>query len=110
MLTHHPRPPLTLEGGTTFTFVTEGVAAALELARRAAGGQDVALAGGANAAQQYLRAGLVDEMEIHLVPVLLGAGERLFQKVGDLGGLELVRTVAAPDVTHLKFARAATTS
>jgi len=110
VLTHHPRPPLTLEGGTTFTFVTEGVAAALELARPAAGGQDVALAGGANAAQQYLRAGLVDEMEIHLVPVLLGAGERLFQKVGDLGGLELVRTVAAPDVTHLKFARAATTS
>jgi len=107
VLTHHARPPLALDGGTTFTFVTDGIAAALELARGAARGLDVALAGGAQAAQQYLRAGLVDEMEIHLVPMLLGAGERLFQKVGDLDGLELVRTVAAPDVTHLKFARAA---
>jgi len=109
VLTHHARPPLVLEGGTTFAFVTNGVAAAVDLAQRAAGGLDVALAGGANAAQQYLRAGLVDEMEIHLVPLLLGAGERLFQNVGDLGGLQLVRTVAAPGVTHLKFGRAATT-
>ena len=101
-----PRAPLELEGGTTFTFVTDGIEAALEQARRAAGGQDVALAGGARAAQQYLAAGLVDEMEIHLVPTLLGSGERLFDGVGvDLHGLELVRTVATPAVTHLKFAR-----
>ena len=74
--------------------------------RRAAGGRDVSLAGGAKAAQQYLAAGLVDEMEINLVPTLLGSGERLFEGVGDdLRGLELVRTVAAPKATHLKFAR-----
>jgi len=106
VLTQYAREPLELEGGTTFTFVTEGIEAALEQARRAAGGQDVSLAGGANTAQQYLAAGLVDEMEINLVPVLLGSGERLFDGVGDdLRGLELVRTVAAPKVTHLKFVR-----
>ena len=106
VLTHHARAPLELEGGTTFTFVTGGIEVALEQALRAAGGKDVSLAGGANAARQYLVAGLVDEMEISLVPTLLGSGERLFDRVGDdLRGLELVRTVAAPDVTHLKFAR-----
>lgn len=106
VLTHHAREPLTMEGGTTFTFVTAGIEVALELARRAAEGKDVSLGGGANAARQYLVAGLVDEMQISLVPVLLGAGERLFDRVGDdLHGLELVRTVAAPLVTHLKFAR-----
>ena len=106
VLTHHPREPLELEGGTTFTFVTDGIAAALDQARRAAGGKDVALAGGANAAQQYLVSGRVDEMEINLVPTLLGRGERLFDSVGgDLRGLELIRTVATPRVTHLKFAR-----
>ena len=106
VLTHHARQPLPAEGGTTFTFVTDGIEAALEQARRAASGKDVSLAGGAKAAQQYLAAGLVDEMEIHLVPTLLGRGERLFEGVGDdLHGLELVRTVATPSVTHLKFAR-----
>jgi len=106
VLTHHAREPLELEGGTTFTFVTDGIDAALGRARRAAGGKDVSLAGGANAAQQYLAAGLVDEMEINVVPTLLGSGERLFDGAGDdLHGLELVRTVAAPKVTHLKFAR-----
>lgn len=106
VLTHHAREPLEMEGGTTFTFVTGGIEAALDLARRAAGGKDVALAGGAKAAQQYLAAGLVDEMSISLVPTLLGSGERLFEAVGDdLHGLALVRTVAAPGVTHLKFVR-----
>lgn len=105
-VSQHPRAPLALEGGTTFTFVTGGIEAALEQARQAAGGLDVSLAGGANAAQQYLRAGLVDEMEIHLVPLLLGAGERLFDGIGDLDGLRLTRTVATPRVTHLKFVRA----
>jgi len=106
VLTHYAREPLQLEGDTTFTFVTDGIESALEQARRAAGGKDVALAGGAKAAQQYLAAGLVDEMEIHLVPALLGSGERLFEGIGDdLHGLELVRTVPAPNVTHLKFAR-----
>lgn len=106
VLTRHAREPLELEGGTTFTFVTGGIEAALERARRAAGGGDVSLAGGASAARQYLAAGLVDEMEISVVPVLLGSGERLFDGIGDdLHGLELVRTVAAPKVTHFKFAR-----
>jgi dihydrofolate reductase len=106
VLTHHERRPLEMKGGTTFFFVTEGIQPALEQARAAAGGKDVSLAGGANAAQQFLGAGLVDEMEINLVPTLLGNGERLFDGIGDsLHGLELVRTVAAPTVTHLKYAR-----
>lgn len=106
VLTHHAREPLELEGGTTFTFVTDGIAAALAQARHAAGGKDVSLGGGARAAPQLLATGLVDEMEINLVPTLLGSGERLFDGVGDdLHGLVLVRTVAAPKVTHLKFAR-----
>ena len=106
VLTHHAREPRKLEGGNTFTFVTDGIESALDQARCAAGGKDVSLAGGAKAAQQYLAAGLVDEMEIHLVPTLLGGGERLLERIGDdLHGLELVRTVAAPNVTHLKFAR-----
>lgn len=106
VLTHHARPPLALQGGTTFHFVTDGIGSALEQARAAAGGRDVALAGGAQAARQYLVAGLVDEMLLSLVPVLLGAGERLFDGAGtDLHGLRLARTVAQPDVTHLLFAR-----
>jgi dihydrofolate reductase len=106
VLTHHARVPLALEGGTTFNFVTGGIESALDQARRAAGGKDVSLAGGASTAQQYLVAGLVDEMEISVAPILLGSGERLFDGVGDdLHGLELVRTIAAPDVTHFKYVR-----
>lgn len=106
VLTHHPRDPLTMEGGTTFTFATRGIEEALEQAQRAAGSKDVSLGGGASVARQYLVAGLVDEMELNLVPVLLGSGERLFERVGnDLHGLELARTIAAPDVIHLKFVR-----
>jgi len=105
VITHHAREPLALEGGTTFTFVTDGIASALDQARRAAGGKDVSLGGGASVARQFLNAGAIDEMEINLVPVLLGSGERLFDGERDLKGLELVRTVAAPNVTHLKFAK-----
>jgi len=83
VLTHHARAPLALQGGTTFTFVTDGIESALQQARRAASGKDVSLAGGARAAQQYLAAGLVDEMEISLVPTLLGSGERQFHGLGD---------------------------
>ena len=106
VLTHHAREPLVTEGGTTFTFVTDGIESALDQARRAAGEKDIALSGGAQAAQQYLNAGLVDEMQLHMSPMLLGAGERLFDGVSDLHGLVLVETVAAPNVVHLKFARA----
>ena len=106
VLTHHPREPLVMQGGTTFHFVTDGIQSALDQARAAAGEQDVLLAGGAKAAQQYLAANLVDEMELHLVPTLLGAGERLYDGLGDdLHGLTLARTIGAPDVTHLKFVR-----
>ncbi len=106
VLTHHARDPLKLEGGTVFHFVTGGIEAALDQARRAAEGRDVSLGGGAEAARQYLAAGLVDEMEISLVPTLLGSGERLFEGTGDdLHGLELVRAVVAPKVIHLKLAR-----
>ena len=106
VLTHHARDPLIMDGGTTFTFVTGGIERAVAEARQAAGGRDVALAGGARAAQQYLSAGAVDEMQLHVVPILLGGGERLFDGVDDLHGLALVRTVAAPNVVHMKFARA----
>ena len=106
VLTHYPREKLVLEGGNSFTFVTDGIESALEQARDAAGERNISLAGGARAARQYLTAGLVDEMEINLAPVLLGSGERLFDGVGtDLHGLSLVRTIAAPGVTHLKFVR-----
>ncbi|HKP28876.1 MAG TPA: dihydrofolate reductase family protein [Gemmatimonadales bacterium] len=105
VVTHFPREKLVLEGGNSFTFVTSGVEAAVDEARRAAGGKDVSLAGGASVARQCLRANLVDEMEINLAPVVLGAGERLLDGVSDLHGLSLVRTIATPDVVHLKFAR-----
>lgn len=105
VLTHHEREPLVLEGGTTFTFVTDGIESALDQARRAAREQDIALAGGALAAQQYLNAGLVDDMHLHVVPMLLGGGERLFDTVENLHGLNLVKTVAMPDVVHMRFAR-----
>jgi dihydrofolate reductase len=104
VLTHYAREPLVLAGGTTFTFVTDGIGAALEQASRAANEKDVALAGGAKAAQQYLGARLVDEMVLHLVPTLLGDGERLFEGISELG-LSLESTVVAPNVTHLKFVK-----
>jgi dihydrofolate reductase len=102
VLTHHPRAPLEMEGHTTFVFVTDGIGSALEQARSAAGDRDVAIGGGASTLQQYLAAGLVDEFELHVVPVILGAGERLFEQVGDLK-LEQVRAIEAPGVTHLKY-------
>jgi dihydrofolate reductase len=104
IVTHHAREPVTKEGGTTFTFVTDGIEAALEQAREAAAGKDVALGGGANVAQQYLKAGLIDEMQLHVVPVVLGAGARLFDNLeGAEIGLECTRAVVAPGVTHLRF-------
>jgi dihydrofolate reductase len=106
VITHHARPPLKLEGGNSFTFVTDGIESALKQARAAANGKDISLAGGAKVCQEYLRAGLVDEMNINVAPILLGAGERLFENIGDdLHGLKLARTIATPNVVHLRFAR-----
>jgi dihydrofolate reductase len=104
VLTHHARDPLPMEGGTIFTFVTDGIESALEQARAAARGKDVLVAGGAKAAQQYLAAGLVEQIDLNLVPVLLGRGERLFDNLGDPPPrLELVREVAGEGVTHLRY-------
>lgn len=103
VLTHYPREPLEMEGGTTFHFVTDGIEAALAQAREAAGGKDVALGGGASVARQYLAAGLIDEMELSVVPILLGAGERLFEGLGSELKLEQLRAIEAPGVTHLKY-------
>ena len=104
ILTHHPRDPVEMEGGTTFHFVTDGTESALERAMEAAGGKDVGLWGGAQVIQQYLAAGLLDDLELHIVPVLLGDGARLFDNLGDAGPrLEQVRAVEAPGVTHLKY-------
>ena len=104
VLTHHPREPLVLEGGTTFHFVPDGIQAALDRAREAAGGKDVALGGGADVAQQYLKAGLVDEMLIHVVPVLLGDGARLFEHTnGQQTSYDCVRLVGSPSVSHFQY-------
>jgi dihydrofolate reductase len=103
VLTQHEREPL-VKADTTFTFVTEGVEPALQQAQEAAGGKDIALAGGANVAQQCLRAGLVDEMQLHVASVLLGGGTRLLDNLeGANLELECIRVVAAPRVTHLKY-------
>jgi dihydrofolate reductase len=104
ILTHHAREPVTKQGGTTFTFVTDGIEAALEQARAAAGDRDVLVAGGADAIQQSLRAGLLDELQIHLVPVLLGDGVRLLDNLGATqAGLALDRVVDSATVTHLRY-------
>jgi dihydrofolate reductase len=104
VVTHHPREPLVKDGGTTFTFVTDGIESALRQALKAAGGRDVALGGGADVAQQYLKAGSIDELQIHLVPVLLGDGIRLFDGLGDADiALDCVEVVEAPGVTHLTY-------
>jgi len=104
VLTHHPRDPLEFPGGTSFTFVSDGIDVALGLARHAANGGDVAISGGASSAKQYLAAGLVDEIEIHLVPVFLGEGVRLFEDQAlSAITLEQVRAIEAPGVTHLTY-------
>lgn len=104
ILTHHASEPVEMAGGTTFHFVTDGIESALQQARDAAGGKDVMLWGGAQVANQYLAAGLLDELELHVVPVLLGDGARLFDNLEDAEvKLEQVRAVEAPGVTHLKY-------
>ena len=104
ILTHHAREPVTKQGGTTFTFVTKGVEAALAKAKVAAGDRDVAVGGGADVAQQYLRAGLLDELQLHVVPIFLGGGVRLFERLdGSRPALESTRVIQGPNVNHLRY-------
>jgi dihydrofolate reductase len=106
ILTHHAREPVTKQGGTTFTFVTDGIEAALEQAGAAAGDKDVAVAGGAAVAQQYLKAGLLDELQLHVAPMLLGDGVRLFEgHVAEAPAeLECTRVIESPTgVSHLRY-------
>jgi dihydrofolate reductase len=104
VLTHHAREPEEMEGGTTFFFVTDGIEAAIEQARAAAGEGNVAIGGGANAIQQALAAGLVDELQVHVAPMLLGGGTRLFGEGADPIRLEATRVLSSPRATHLRFA------
>ena len=104
VVTHQERPPLPMQGGTTYTFVTDGIEAALELASAAASGKNVGIWGGANITMQYLRAGLLDEMQIHLIPVLLGGGVRLFEDLGpEHIELRNTRSIETPSAIHLRF-------
>ena len=102
VLTHHPREPLAMQGGTTFIFVTDGIESAMDQARAAAGDGVVSIAGGASTIKQFLAAGMLDELYLHVVPIILGAGERLFENVGD-PVLEPVKVIASPTVTHIKY-------
>jgi dihydrofolate reductase len=104
VLTHHAREQLEKQGGTTFHFVCDGIASALEQAKQAAAGKDVSLGGGADVAQQYLATGLVDELQLNVVPVVLGTGTRLFENLaGTEIKLEQMRVLHAPGVTHLTY-------
>jgi dihydrofolate reductase len=106
VLTHHAREPVEMRGGTTFHFVTGGIEAALEQARAAAGERDVAIGGGASTVRQYLRAGLVDQMRLHVTPVLLGAGEPLLDDLDEaLAGFECVELVSSPAAAHFTYRR-----
>jgi dihydrofolate reductase len=102
VLSHHERERLPMKGGTTFSFVSDGIERALDQARAAADGRHVAIAGGASAVQQYLAAGLLDELYLHVVPIVLGGGERLLENVGD-PQLEPIEVVPSPTVTHVKY-------
>jgi dihydrofolate reductase len=102
VLSHHEHEPMPMSGGTTFHFVTDGIESALNQARAAAGGRNVAIGGGAATVAQYLRAGLLDQLTLHVVPVILGSGERLLDNVGD-PSLEIVDVVASSAVTHITY-------
>lgn len=104
VITHHPREPLVMKGGTTFHFVTDGIERALERAKESARGQDVRLWGGGQVINEYMAAGLLDELELHIVPVLLGSGSRLFENLGGAKvGLDQIRAIGAPGVAHIKY-------
>jgi dihydrofolate reductase len=104
VLTHHAREPLEMKGGTTFHFVTDGIEAALKQARAAAEDKDVFVAGGGRAIQQYIAAGLVDELEVHIATKVLGGGVLLFENLGaNPPKFEVVRALSSPGVAHVKY-------
>ncbi len=105
VLTHHPRPPLRMQGGTTFTFVTDGIEAALEQALAAAGGQDVRIGGGPATIQQYMRAGLLDELHVAVVPILLRGGERLLDRLDGAPEYTAVEVASSPAAAHVRLRR-----
>ena len=102
VLTHHPREPLAMKGGTRFNFVTDGIESAMAQAQAAAGDRNVSIAGGASTVRQFMAAGHLDELYLHIVPVVLGAGERLLVDVGD-PVLDPIKVVPSPAVTHIKY-------
>ena len=101
VLTKHPRQKVDKEGGTTFSFVTDGIESAFSQAKAAAGDKNISIAGGANTIQQFIKAGVLDELQIHVVPILLGGGTRLLKNLEDTK-LEKIRVIDSPSVTHLK--------
>jgi dihydrofolate reductase len=103
VVTHEERDPMPMKGGTTYNFVTGGIEAALEQAKAAAGEKDVGIWGGANIMREYLNAGLLDEMEIHVIPIILGGGVRLFDELGQQIELEKTRVIDTPRATHLQY-------
>ena len=104
VLTHEVRDKEEKDGGTTFIFVNDGVESALNQARAAAGDKDVGISGGADTAQQFMKAGLLDELQIHIAPLVLGGGVRLFDQVGlDDMALELTEVIESPGVAHLRY-------
>jgi dihydrofolate reductase len=103
VLTHHPREMLVMEGGTSFTFVTGGIHSAVAQAKEVAGGKDVLAAGGGSLAQQCLATGLLEELQIHVVPLVLGDGVRLFDQLDALVELEATRVIESPSATHLRY-------
>ena len=103
VLTHHARDPLAMDGGTTFSFVTEGPDVALQQAKAAAGGKNVEIAGGASTINAYLQAGAINELHMHIAPMVLGVGERLFADVSTDLGLEPVQAISSPRVTHITY-------
>jgi dihydrofolate reductase len=106
VLTHEKREPWARPGGTTFYFVNDGAEAALELARKSAGGRDIRIAGGANVIQQYLNMGVIDELEIALAPVLFSSGRRLFENLDDsVSQFRIDNVLASPTATHLRYVR-----
>jgi dihydrofolate reductase len=104
VLTHHARESVEMQGATTFHFVTDGIESAMEQARASAGDRDISIAGGASTAQQYLRAGMIDQISLQVIPILMGSGERLFDNLRDYSPkLEIARVLEAPAATHLRY-------